>query len=74
MIDSIRKILKNETRFLHRRLNLVERLKKLNSQHAEQFNQRVKSLTRTFNIFMMNCLRRFLSELNTVNIGHKLVE
>lgn len=51
-----------------RHINLVDRLKGINSELAEQLNQRVKSLTRTLNIvrprMMLNCLRRFISQLN----------
>lgn len=51
-----------------RRLDLVSRARKINSQQAEQLNRQVKPLVRIFNVLSprttMNCLRRFLSERN----------
>lgn len=51
-----------------RRLDLVTRTRKVNSQHAEQLNRQVRPLSIIYNVLSprtaINCLKRFLSERN----------
>ena len=51
-----------------RRADLVLRTKRVNTQHAEEFNQMVRGMTKSLNVsmphLMMNFLRRHISDMN----------